>query len=97
MDISLSEEYYENIHKALEAVKEAANGIYEMLSECIQAVCEAVSELIDGIDWNTFLKEAVDSLKLHRKPTHNYQEYNYTKPNTKPYSTYKRLYRVQVR
>lgn len=93
MDISLSEEYYENIHKVLEAVKEAANGIYEMFSEFIQAV----SESIGGIDWNTFLKEAADSFKSHRKPIHNYQEYNCTKPNTKPYSAYKRLYRVQVR
>ena len=97
MDIQFSGEYYENVRKAFESIKEVANGVLENLSECIQATCNAISELINSIDWSEFIKVAIENAKSRRKPIRNYPEHNCIKPNTKPYSAFKRLYRVQMR
>lgn len=44
-----------------------------------------------------YINEAENHAGMQHSTVHKYKEYNYTKPNTKPYSAFKRLYRVQER
>ena len=70
------------------------------INQAIKAFTESIQELAEKMV-NSLWKIAVmlpkSGTETLKKAVFNCPEYNCIKPNTKPYSAYKRLYRVQVR
>lgn len=79
-----------------ERFEQAINDINRALKDFAESVLELAEKMV-----NSFRKIAAmlpkNGAGTLKKAVFNCPEYNCIKPNTKPYSTYKRLYRVQVR
>lgn len=84
MNEILTNELIERIDSAIEKIR-------EIMEEVSDKIAKVLNQIVDIINIDEI------SLKIPHKLTHNYAEYNYTKPNAKPYSAFKRLYRVQAR
>lgn len=70
------------------------------IKQAIKAFAESIQELADKMYESLWEIEATlpdNGTGTLEKPIFNCPEYSHVKPNTKPYSAYKRLYRVQVR
>lgn len=70
------------------------------INQAIKAFTESIQELADKMYeslWGIVEMFPDNGSGTLKKPIFNCPEYNCIKPNTKPYSAYKRLYRVQVR
>lgn len=79
------ERFEQAINDVNQAIKDIANSILELANNIIDSLGEMIAMFPD-MDTGTL-----------KKPVFNCPEYKHIKPNTKPYSAYKRLYRVQVR
>lgn len=70
------------------------------INQAIKAFTESIQELADKMYeslWKIAAMFPDNGTETLKKAVFNCPEYNHVKPNTKPYSAYKRLYRVQVR
>lgn len=79
-----------------ERFEQAISDINRALKDFAKSVLELVDKMVDSL-WKIAAMFPDNSTKMLKKPIFNCPEYNCIKPNTKPYSAYKRLYRVQVR
>ena len=70
------------------------------INQAIKAFTESIQELADKMYeslWEIAAMFPDNGTEVLKKLTFNCPEYNHVKPNTKPYSAFRRLYRVQVR
>jgi hypothetical protein len=79
------ERFKQIINDISQAIKDFANSILELANKVIDSL-RGIAAMFPNMDTGTL-----------KKPVFNRPEYKHIKPNTKPYSAYKRLYRVQVR
>lgn len=79
-----------------ERFEQAINDINQALKDFAESVLELAKEMVNSL-WKIAAMLPKNSTETLKKPIFNCPEYNCIKPNTKPYSAYKRLYRVQVR
>lgn len=91
--------YTENIgdiEDAVHSIYESLADLFEKLESSICEIAEKLGEIIGCVDWTKFF-QAVEECEISRKSSHNFPEYKYTKPNTKPLFVTQRLHRVQAR
>lgn len=79
----------ERFEQAISDINQAIKTFTESIQELADKVYESLREIAA-----MFPDNGTETLK---KGCIKLPEYNCIKPNTKPYSAYKRLYRVQVR
>lgn len=84
----------------MQGLEKELNIVAKDLADAFKEMREGMVNLIKKLHEALFYT-AKDTPKVNVKPLkkafYNHSEYNCIKPNTKPYSAYKRLYRVQVR
>lgn len=79
------ERFEQAIKDINQAIKDFANSIIELANK-VSDLLKKITAMFPDMNTGTL-----------KKPIFNCSEYKHIKPNTKPYSAYKRLYRVQVR
>lgn len=84
------------VENAVRSIHESLANLFEELESAICEIAEKLGEIIGSVDWTKFF-QAVEECDISRKSSHNFPEYKYTKPNTKPIFVAQRLHRVQAR
>lgn len=79
----------ERFEQVISDINQAIKAFTESIQEFANKMYESLWEIVA-----MFPNSGTETL---RKAVFNCPEYNCIKPNTKPYSAYKRLYRVQIR
>lgn len=79
-----------------ERFEQAISDINQALKDFAESVLELAEKMVNSL-WKIAAMLPKNGTGTLKKPIFNCPEYNCIKPNTKPYSAYKRLYRVQVR
>lgn len=79
-----------------ERFEQAINDINQAIKKFVNFISELANKVIDSLGKITAMFPDTNTGTL-KKPVFNRPEHKHIKPNTKPYSAYKRLYRVQVR
>lgn len=62
----------------------------------LQRLADTTGDSLQGA-FNLFVNSASEPSEMPHKPVFDCPKYIYIKPNTKPYSAFRRLYRVQGR
>lgn len=73
--------------ETIEQINSAMNKLYEILKEFAVEVCKVFNKIADVLKIHD--KTNAGGSKMTFNPRQSYLQYNYTKPNTKPYSAFK--------
>ena len=79
-----------------ERFEQAISDINRALKDFAESIQELAEKMINSL-WKITAMFPDNGTRTLKKAVFNCPEYNCIKPNTKPYSAYKRLHRVQVR